>query len=65
MSFGENVVLPNIVCGRYLVDLPNGIMSNGGSPKQYKHGNLPKWQFAKSLVPRKAFCQKISSANLT
>jgi hypothetical protein len=54
----------------YPVDLLNGVLPNGGLPnggllKQYKHGNLPKWRFAESPVPQTAFCQKISSANLT
>jgi hypothetical protein len=31
---------------------PNGGSPNGGSPKQYKHGDLPKWRFAESAVPR-------------
>jgi hypothetical protein len=32
--------------------LPNGGSPNGGLPKQYRHGGLPKWRFAKSPVPR-------------
>jgi hypothetical protein len=25
---------------------PNGVSPNGSLPKEYKHGNLPKWRFA-------------------
>jgi hypothetical protein len=32
--------------------LPNGVLPNGGLTKQYRHGDLPKWRFAKSQVPQ-------------
>jgi hypothetical protein len=31
---------------------PNKGSPNGGLPKQYRHGGLPKWRIAESLVPR-------------
>jgi hypothetical protein len=43
---------------RYPACSPNGILPNGGLPKQYWHGDLPK-QYRHGYLPKRHFAKSV------